>query len=754
MASSTVHQRGRTAVPQYIPTRRSGGDRPTITPDMILERVLDFLRRRGLVAVSVALLAGILTGIVAWMNIPLVYTARRDINLSPPEQHQLAEFKQTQIEKLISPAVCKVAVNLPEARELGFVRASADPGEALSRWIEIASDPLAQSFSVMISDADPKVAQTLVNCTVEGYLQHAQEEKTREIAHDVKLAEALLEENVRGIQRIKDQQAEKARQAGYGDPQSLRKKVEELDRTIRELEDDLDKIDLQRIESERSLESRMGDSDEPTPDQELALQTAQQGNADMNRALAQLEAQAAQIAENSVHGENDPDYIRYQRFIEETKASLGGGKDQLRQKYTEANRARRLDDVRKLEGVIAGLSQQETAIRERIRGTRDLMSNLQEVVLDIERTRLDLESRERAVEDANNQLNNLKQSAKQTLVSSPTPADEPKLPKSSSKRLVAIFGGAVAAMLGVLSLFAYSDFQVNLISRPEHLEKTQPLPVLGVLPRLPEGKRIPTDDDYLPKSKHRSVWFAMNEAINSLRVTLTFAPDRHNDGMSALMVTSPRDAEGKSTFSAHLAICLARTGVKVILVEADMHRPTQFETFGVERSPGLSDVLQGNAEVRDVIRETDYPSLYILPAGTPIDERTPTLLPDRVQSVFAELRTMCETIIIDAPPVLPVYDSLVFGQNVDQTILLLRCDHSRFQTIGQARNRLESVGISVAGLVVCSSDSAGRYGYYYDSYAGGGGKYHAGQNGKSPSPAAESNGHQAKDQLSKSQVES
>jgi capsular exopolysaccharide synthesis family protein len=273
--------------------------------------------------------------------------------------------------------------------------------------------------------------------------------------------------------------------------------------------------------------------------------------------------------------------------------------------------------------------------------------------------------------------------------------------------------------LAVLSLFAYADFQVNLITRPEHLEKTQPLPVLGILPKLPTGRRIPTDDDFENGAKYRSVWLSMNEAVNSLRITLTFAPDRHNDGMSTLMVTSPRDAEGKSTFAAHLAICLARSGVKVCLVEADMHRPTQFETFGATREPGLSDVLMKKIAMAEAVQETDYPSLFILPAGSAVDERTQTLVPERLQELFTELRSKFQTVIVDAPPVLPVYDAMVLGQQVDQTVLMVRCDHSRFQTIHQARQRLESVGVPIAGLVVSGTNMASRYGYYYESYARG-----------------------------------
>lgn len=733
MAANPSRRHRGDAVPNYVPGRRSGGPHPTVTPDMILERVLDFLKRRGIVAGTVALLVGVGVSLAAWWLLPLTFTARRDINLSPPDGNRLAEFKQTYIEKLISPAVCKIAVNLPQARELGFVQASADPAEVLSKWIEVDSDPLAQSFSVMISDADPKVAQTLVNCVVEGFLQYAQDEKSRQIADDVKVAEVERDENLRSIQRIKDQQVELARQAGYGDPDSLRKQMEETQDQKREVEKEIDRTEFQRIEAQKELEVAMSSGDELTPEQLLAIQSAAGGRQDLNRALAQLEAQADQIAQNSIHGTSDPDYIRYKTFIDDQRKSAGGGQDELRARYQQANRMRREADVRRIEGRIAGIEQQGRVLRQRLSQLASQTVRLQDVAQEIAKSRLALESHERTVQSANNRLSFLRTSAKETDVKSPIEADLPKIPKSSSKRLLAIFGGGLAAFLGVLSLFAFADLKVNIITRPEHLEKTQPLPVLGVLPRLPEGKRLPGDEDYAPGAKYRSNWLSMNEAINSLRITLTFAPDRHNDGMSTLMITSPRDAEGKSTFAAQLAISLARTGVKVLLVEADFHRPTQYETFGVKREPGLSDVLQQKVPLAEAIRETEYPDLSILPAGSPIDARKPTLMPDRVQQLFAELRGMFQTIIVDAPPVLPVYDALVFGQHVDQTVLMVRCDHSRFHTIDQSRSRLESVGIQVAGLVVAGTGAATRYGYYYDSYATASGKSNGSSKGRNSS---------------------
>ncbi len=102
--ATTQQQRRSTSIPNYVPSRRATMDQPVVTPDMIMERCLDFLKRRGPLACTLALIAGLITGTLAWMNIPLVYTARRDVNLAPPD-HELAEFKETQIKKLISP-VC------------------------------------------------------------------------------------------------------------------------------------------------------------------------------------------------------------------------------------------------------------------------------------------------------------------------------------------------------------------------------------------------------------------------------------------------------------------------------------------------------------------------------------------------------------------------------------------------------------------------------------------------------------------------
>ncbi len=182
------------------------------------------------------------------------------------------------------------------------------------------------------------------------------------------------------------------------------------------------------------------------------------------------------------------------------------------------------------------------------------------------------------------------------------------------------------------------------------------------------------------------------------------------------MVTSARDGEGKSTLCAYLGLCLARAGVKVLLVEADLYRPAQSAMFKIPRSPGLSDVLLGKYRVMDVIRETDYQGLFILPSGEGLDNPEEHLSPERLTPIFNELKAAFSAIVVDSPPILPVFDAMIFSKLVDETILAAMCEHSQVYPMKQTVDRLRKIGIEPLGVVVnnCRIDQRYGYMYYYD----------------------------------------
>lgn len=699
----------------YIASRRGEEEPPAITPEMIWERALDFLRRRGFVALSVAALAAAAAGLVAWYLLPLEYTAEGEIYFATTDG-DLGQFKSTEQGIITGMEVAKRAVEMPAIKAMSLATSSADAAAALRRRIVPDSLPAERIIRVQISDTDPATARTLVNSVIEAYVEVASNRKSDESRRLEDRYEADRDASRAEIQRIKERQLEIARKVGQSDPEAIRKIVDDLRRQQLDKQNLRQGVQVEKIKLQKEIDVLSSTVPELTPEQEDRLQGSSPEDLGTQKALARMQMQADQIRDSSVLGEKDPEYQRWQRYIDIEQGKIIASLQARREKMVEALVRQQEAQVKSKKSQLTALEEQEKILDQTLLGLNRKIEDLDAAAAEIDRLRPELAAQQDKLDNADKQLTAVRAASWISGIT-PTPADLPTLAKSGKKRLTALVGGPIGAFAFVLGIFVLADVRVNLVTRPEHLEKTQSLPVLGTLPRLPDGRRLPTDDDFLPTARDRLTWISLLEAINSLRITLTFAPDRaNNEGMSSLMITSPRDGEGKSTFAANLAVSLARTGIRVVLVEADMHRPTQFETFHVDRTPGLSEVLQGKARAADVLRETDYPGLWLLPAGSPTSELTPMLLPERVSQVIDELKGAFQMIIVDAPPVLPVYDAMVLGQHVDETVLMVRCHHSRFQTIGHARSRLESVGVNVAGLVVCNSGSAHRYGYYYESY--------------------------------------
>lgn len=701
----------------YVPSRHDSDESPTITPAMILERATDFVRRRGLVAFSFAAIAAATAAAVIWFFMPPEYTAEGEIHFATiPSAMDLGQFKSTEQGIITGMEVAKKALDMKDVKDLGYLSSSPNAAAALRKRIIPDSFPSERIVRIRVSDVDPTTAQVLVNAVIEAYVEVAKSRQSDESRRLKAHYEADRDASRIEIQQIEERQLEIAHKADQSDPAAIRKIVEELRREKLTKQNLRQNVQIERIKLQNEIDVLTNMTPELTPEQEDRLQAASPEDQGTQKALARMQMQADQIRDSSVLGEQDPEYKRWQHYIDIEQGKLIVALQARRAAMIEALVRQKDSQIKSKKSELTGLEDEEKIFDQSLLALSQKIENLDAAASDIERLDRELAAAEAERDFADKQLAAVSaESWVNALIT--TPADRPMIAKSGKKRIAALIGGPFGIFALVLAGFVLADMRVNLVTRAEHLEKAQSLPVLGALPRLPDGRRLPVDEDFLPTAKQRLTWISMIEGINSLRITLTFAPDRaNNDGMSSIMITSPRDGEGKSTFAANLAVSLARTGIRVVLVEADMHRPTQFETFLVDRTPGLSDVLQGRASVRDVLKETEYPGLSLLPAGSPNSELAATLSPERVSQVIDDLKGVFQMIIVDAPPVLPVYDAMVLGQHVDETVLMVRCHHSRFQTIGQARSRLESVGVKLAGLVVCGAGGTSRYGYYYESY--------------------------------------
>src|SRR3989441_9683581 len=209
----------------------------------------------------------------------------------------------------------------------------------------------------------------------------------------------------------------------------------------------------------------------------------------------------------------------------------------------------------------------------------------------------------------------------------------------------------------------------------------------------------------------------MAESYRALRTSLLLtnlgAPPK------VIMVTSALPQEGKSTTSINCAIVLAQKGVRVLLIDADLRRPSIHKTLGMGPRSGLSNVLTGSTTLQQAITRTPIlPNLHVLPAGTPPPNPAELLASTNMKDVLAQLREEYDHIVLDTPPTLSVTDAVVLSPRADAVVLVIRSGQTTKQALRRSRDVLLQVNAKVSGVLLNAVDLSSPDYYYYYEYQG------------------------------------
>lgn len=205
------------------------------------------------------------------------------------------------------------------------------------------------------------------------------------------------------------------------------------------------------------------------------------------------------------------------------------------------------------------------------------------------------------------------------------------------------------------------------------------------------------------------------EAIRRLRTNLQFVD--FGDRPSSIVVTSSVPAEGKTTTAINLAASLADAGARVILVDADLRRPSIAKYMGFEGRVGLTTVLIGRANVEDVAQPWQGTSLDVLPSGQ-VPPNPSELLGSRAMSrLLTELAASYDVIVIDSPPLLPVTDAAILSKMAGGTLVVAGADRLQKQQLRASLESLEQVDAHVLGIVLNKAQRKDRDRYAYEYYS-------------------------------------
>jgi capsular exopolysaccharide synthesis family protein len=209
----------------------------------------------------------------------------------------------------------------------------------------------------------------------------------------------------------------------------------------------------------------------------------------------------------------------------------------------------------------------------------------------------------------------------------------------------------------------------------------------------------------------------MAESYRALRTSLLLtsvgAPPK------TILITSALPREGKTTTSINTAIVLAQKGTRVLLIDADLRRPSIHKALGIGPRVGLSNVLTGGATLTQAtVRSSILPNLYILPAGTPPPNPAELLASARMFDLLDEVREQYDHIVVDTPPTLSVTDAVVLSTRADAVVLVIRSAQTTKPALRRARDILAQVNARVAGVLMNAVNLDSPDYYYYYEYQG------------------------------------
>jgi succinoglycan biosynthesis transport protein ExoP len=209
----------------------------------------------------------------------------------------------------------------------------------------------------------------------------------------------------------------------------------------------------------------------------------------------------------------------------------------------------------------------------------------------------------------------------------------------------------------------------------------------------------------------------MAESIDSIRTMIL-----HSTGdrpLRSLMITSATSGEGKTSLACHLAMSLARSGMKTLLIDCDLRKPTIHRLFDIPASPGFCEFLRGEAGADEIVRPTAVDGLDAITAGACDAHALRALARAETGAIFDAFDESHDIIVVDTSPVLPVTDPLLVGRHVDGAVYSILRDVSRVPLTLSAVGRIKLMNIRLLGAVVTGVNST-LYGTYYSGYGGNG----------------------------------
>lgn len=283
---------------------------------------------------------------------------------------------------------------------------------------------------------------------------------------------------------------------------------------------------------------------------------------------------------------------------------------------------------------------------------------------------------------------------------------------------------AVALILGIALAYIVDLFDTTVQNERE-VQTRFGLPVLGSIPVLSAHRFLPgrrahkkakvNIEDNSLDATHLDLYSESSpiaEAYRSVRTALLFTARDKNTNI--FIITSPVAGDGKSINTYNLGVSLAQGGKKTLIIDTDLRRSYQHKIFGVERSPGITDVIGGEAKWEEtIIPHHTLKNLWLIPAGSRVSNPAELVSSSQMKNLLDQLKGEFDIILMDTPPVTPCMDSRYLGMFTGGLIMMVRAESTKLSALDQSINLCRRVNVDIWGVIVNHASFRYGYGYYY-----------------------------------------
>ena len=708
------------------------------------------LRRRWLVMLTVGTLCAMALVPAVWFLYAPQYTAEYYLKVLSTEPRVLFNtagpdttfdiYKRTQQVSMKLPRVLDAALRDPAVSGLSIVREQSDEIWWLQRELKVDFPGDAEHMRVSLKAKNEIEVAKVVNAVVDAYhIEIVDSERAAQDKRRVALEEAL-EESEGKLERKQEDLRKLARKFGSADSETLALMQQNGLRELFEYRKELAGVELQLMlgesqtegvppEDGENQESPVSELDkvqtegvppEDGENQELSvtgyeLRMAERSDPEIRyfkQRLLELEDQANQIAIAT----SSEVAARYQERLQiesyGVEAQLEARQEILHQELQEDKnelvKARKLNLAMETGALKQSLKEYKRQLNDQIKKLEDEIDEMGGPTVDILMLRKEIDVLDQTVGTIASEVEKLEveRGSVGRIVHWSTGGARSRCTNQNLRIALAILAGVVGVLLPAFGIMFW-DTRGHRVNSPGEISGEIGLDVIGELPIIPL-RAVRHLVNSSPRHHH---WQAMlTESVDGIAARLLHQAE--SDSVRVIMVSSAVSGEGKTTIATQLAMSLARTGHRTVLVDFDLRRPALDGVFGLPIQPGVGELLKHEIELSAAVHSEQSNKLSVITAGNWNHGSVEVLANGSTSSLFDKLRSEYDFVIVDGSPILPLADTRFISQHVDGVVLSVLRDISRIPKVLAACEVLAAFNVRTLGAVVTG---ATHEQYYRDS---------------------------------------